>query len=75
LTFYLDTETLNKKFKNRLFYLILEDTTGSFDEYNIKKTDKIELPNNHLQYALTWYSLCFVLIITFLIYKKKNEIL
>ena len=44
---------------------------NSFEKYNLKKPDKIELPNNHLQYALTWYSLCFVIIIAFLIYKRK----
>ena len=64
-------KTLQLNFQKKLFPLIAENRSNSFEKYNLKKPDKIELPNNHLQYALTWYSLCFVIIIAFLIYKRK----
>jgi cytochrome oxidase assembly protein ShyY1 len=64
-------KTLQLNFQKKLFPLIAENRSNLFEKYNLKKPDKIELPNNHLQYALTWYSLCFVIIIAFLIYKRK----
>ena len=71
LIFFIDMKTLQLNFQKKLFPLIAENRSNSFEKYNLKKPDKIELPNNHLQYALTWYSLCFVIIIAFLIYKRK----
>ena len=71
LIFFLDMEVLKSNFKKNLFPLIAENRSDFLNQYNLKKPDKIELPNNHLQYALTWYSLCFVIIIAFLIYKRK----
>jgi len=71
LIFFLDMQILNSNFKKNLFPLIAENRSNFLNQYNLKKPNKIELPNNHLQYALTWYSLCFVIIVTFLIYKRK----
>ena len=71
LIFFIDMKTLQLNFQKKLLPLIAENRSNSFEKYNLKKPDKIELPNNHLQYALTWYSLCFVIIIAFLIYKRK----
>ena len=71
LIFFLDMQILQLNFKKNIFPLIAENRSNLLNQYNIKKPVKIELPNNHLQYALTWYSLCFVLIVTFLIYKRK----
>ena len=71
LIFFLDMEILNSNFKKNLFPLIAENRSNLLNQYNLKKPGKIELPNNHLQYALTWYSLCFVIIVAFLIYKRK----
>ena len=62
---------IGNKFKKNLFPLIAENRSNLLNQYNLKKPSKIELPNNHLQYALTWYSLCFVIIVAFLIYKRK----
>ena len=71
LIFFLDMQILNSNFKKNLFPLIAENRSNLLNQYNLKKPNKIELPNNHLQYALTWYSLCFVIIVAFLIYKRK----
>ncbi len=71
LIFFLDMEILKSNFEKNLFPLIAENRSNLLNQYNLKKPNKIELPNNHLQYALTWYSLCFVIIIAFLIYKRK----
>ena len=71
LFFFLDMKMLELNFKKKLFPLIAENNSQLLNNYNLKKPEKIKLPNNHLQYALTWYSLCFVIIIAFLIYKRK----
>ena len=62
---------LQKNFKKNLFPFIAENRSPILGKYNLEKPQKIQLPNNHLQYALTWYSLCFVIITAFLIYKRK----
>ena len=71
LIFFLDMKDLQKNFKKNLFPFIAENRSPILGKYNLEKPQKIQLPNNHLQYALTWYSLCFVIIIAFLIYKRK----
>ncbi len=62
--------SLEKKYNN-LSLFIAEDIKGFLNHYGTSQSLEIKIPNNHLQYALTWYSLCFVIILTFLIYKKK----
>ncbi len=71
LIFFLDMQILKSNYQKNLFPLIAENRSNLLSKYNLKKPDKIEIPNNHLQYALTWYSLCFVIIVAFLIYKRK----
>ncbi|MBL60681.1 MAG: hypothetical protein CMI85_00925 [Candidatus Pelagibacter sp.] len=71
LTFFIDMELLQYNYQKKLFPLIVETRSEFLENYNLKKPLKIKLPNNHLQYALTWYSLCFVIFIAFLIYKRK----
>ena len=76
--------------KNIWFYINLEDlkkfTGKTFNEYilyledeniNIPKPKQItiDLPNNHLKYALTWYSISISIFAYFLYFRKKNEIL
>ncbi len=34
---------------------------------------KIDLPNNHLQYAITWYSLALSLIVIFIMYHRRPQ--
>ena len=71
LIFFLDLELLQLNYKKKLYHLIAENNSDLLKQYNLRKPEKIKLPNNHLQYALTWYSLCFVIIVAFLIYKRK----
>ena len=71
LIFFIDMKTLQLNFKKNLLPLIAENRSNSFEKYNVKYPNQLQLQNNHLQYALNWYSLCFVIIIAFLIYKRK----
>ena len=64
-----------KKFTGKTFndyILYLED-----EKINTPKPKKItiDLPNNHLKYAITWYSISISIFAYFLYFRKKNEIL
>ena len=76
--------------KNIWFSIDLEDvkkyTGKTFNEYILYLEDEnintpkpkqitIDLPNNHLKYALTWYSISISIFAYFLYFRKKNEIL
>jgi surfeit locus 1 family protein len=76
--------------KNIWFSINLEDikkfTGKTFNEYILYLEDEnintpkpkqitIDLPNNHLKYALTWYSISISILAYFLYFRKKNEIL
>lgn len=50
--------------------LINED---SFNNYPITKKPKVELPNNHLQYAITWTILGFIFLVMNYIYLRRNK--
>lgn len=43
------------------------------NDYPIAKKPKVELSNNHLQYAATWFLLALVIIIMNFLYIKKNK--
>jgi surfeit locus 1 family protein len=77
--------------KNNIWFSInlkqIKEVTGiDFSNYILylenKKIDipkpkkiTIDLPNNHLKYAITWYSISISIFGYFLYFKKKNEIL
>jgi len=63
-------EVTGKDFSNYVLYLEDKKTT-------IPKPKKItiDLPNNHLKYAITWYSISISIFAYFLYFRKKNEIL
>jgi surfeit locus 1 family protein len=58
-----------KKFN--AFIVYLED-----QKINIPKPKKItiDVPNNHLKYAITWYSISISILFYYLYFRKKNEI-
>ena len=58
-------------FKKRTY---LHETGNVFKSLNLYKNNNIKIRNNHLQYALTWYSLCFIILVAFIIYRKKHEV-
>ena len=73
--------------KNIWFSINLEDvqkiTGKKFNEFivylddkniNVPKTKKItvDLPNNHLKYALTWYSISISILFYYLYFRKKT---
>jgi surfeit locus 1 family protein len=37
-------------------------------------TTRLELPNNHLQYALTWYSLAIALAVIYFLYHRRRSV-
>ena len=63
-------EVTGKNFSNYILYL--EDKKTNIP--NPKKIT-INLPNNHLKYAITWYSISISIFGYFLYFRKKNEIL
>jgi surfeit locus 1 family protein len=34
---------------------------------------RLQLPNDHLQYALTWYALAAALLVIYLVYHRQNR--
>jgi len=64
-----------KKFTGKAFnehILYLEDENVVTPK---PKKITVDLPNNHLKYALTWYSISISIFAYFLYFRKKNEIL
>ena len=58
-----------KKFNKFIVYLEDQNT-------DIPKPKKItvDVPNNHLKYAITWYSISISILFYYLYFRKKNEI-
>ena len=61
-------------------------TGKNFNEYIVYLEDNkvetpfpkkitIDVPNNHLKYAITWYSIAISILFYFLYFRKKNELL
>ena len=60
-----------KKSLNKNIYPLLIIQTSKTNKDIIPNDYKVRLPNNHLQYAITWYGLALFTIIFFLYYRKK----
>ena len=62
-------EATGKKFNKFIVYL---------EDKNIitpkPKKITVDLPNNHLKYAITWYSISISILFYYLYFRKKNEI-
>ena len=63
-------EITGKNFSNYILYL----ENKKINTPNPKKIT-IDLPNNHLKYAFTWYSIAISIFGYFLYFRKKNEVL
>jgi surfeit locus 1 family protein len=60
-----------KKSLNKNIYPLLIIQTSKTNKDIIPNDYEVRLPNNHLQYAITWYGLALFTIIFFLYYRKK----
>ena len=60
-----------KKSLNKNIYPLLIIQTSKTNKDIIHNDYEVRLPNNHLQYAITWYGLALFTIIFFLYYRKK----
>ena len=60
-----------KKSLNKNIYPLLIIQTSKINKDIIPNDYEVRLPNNHLQYAITWYGLAIFTIIFFLYYRKK----
>ena len=60
-------EMTGEKFNN--FVVFLEDQTV---KQPVPKKITIELPNNHLKYAITWYSISISILFYFLYFRKQQ---
>ena len=60
-----------KKSLNKNIYPLLIVQTSKTNKDIISNDFEVRLPNNHLQYAITWYGLALFTIIFFLYYRKK----
>ena len=69
--FYLDLKEiekiLGKKFSNYIVYL--EDSNISVPK---PRKITIDLPNNHLKYAITWYSISISILFYYLYFRRKT---
>jgi surfeit locus 1 family protein len=60
-----------KKSLNKNIYPLLIIQTSKTNKNIISNDFEVRLPNNHLQYAITWYGLAIFTIIFYLYYRKK----
>jgi surfeit locus 1 family protein len=60
-----------KKSLNKNIYPLLIIQTSKTNKDIIPNDYEVRLPNNHLQYAITWYGLALFTIIFFLYYRMK----
>ena len=54
-------------------YLAAEPNDGAGDAYPVAVPIAVELRNDHLQYALTWFALALVLVIIYVVYHLRPE--
>jgi surfeit locus 1 family protein len=56
-----------KKFSNFIIYLEDQDVKAP-----LPRKITVDLPNNHLKYALTWYSIAISILLYYLYFRKKK---
>ena len=66
-------EDLNK-FTGKLFpnYIIYLNNRVNDKNYPLQKNITANISNNHLKYALTWFSLAISIFLIYLYFRKKN---
>ncbi len=71
--FTLDDEDLNK-FTGKTFsnYIIFLNNRVNDKNYPLQKNITANISNNHLKYALTWFSLAISIFLIYLYFRKKN---
>ena len=71
--FTLDDEDLNK-FTGKTFsnYIIFLNNRVYDKNYPLQKNITANISNNHLKYALTWFSLAISIFLIYLYFRKKN---
>ena len=65
-----EIDNLKKSFNKNIYPLLIIQTSKTNKDI-IPNDYEVRLPNNHLQYAITWYGLALFTIIFFLYYRKK----
>ena len=65
------TDSLKKSLNKNIYPLLIIQTSKTNKDI-VPNDYAIRLPNNHLQYAITWYGLALVTIIFFLYFRKKS---
>jgi surfeit locus 1 family protein len=69
--YFVETDSLKKSLNKNIYPLLIIQTSKTNKDI-VPNDYVIRLPNNHLQYAITWYGLALVTIIFFLYYRKKS---
>ena len=71
--FTLNDEDLNK-FTGKIFpnYIIYLNNRVNDKDYPLQKNITANISNNHLKYALTWFSLAISIFLIYLYFRKKN---
>ena len=57
--------------KNVAPFYVEADATPNSGGFPIGGQTRITIPNNHLQYAITWYSLALVLLVIYFVYHRN----
>ena len=71
--FTLNDEDLNK-FTGKMFpnYIVYLNNRVNDKNYPLQKNITANISNNHLKYALTWFSLAISIFLIYLYFRKKN---
>ena len=54
-------------------YMVLDGDAGP-EGYPVPRGLTVKLPNDHLQYAITWYALAVVLFVIYFLYHYRPEL-
>ena len=71
--YYINVELLETINKVKIYPFILIQTSKDRQFENIKNLQNLNITNNHLQYAITWFVLGFCILIAFWFYRKKYK--